>query len=94
MPEQAMVAAAGAEVEVLDSRRLGGAWVLDQVWRNIGIGAAVRRVAAGRRLDGDAVERVLFHRVAECPVGVGIRECCGDVGQDVGGRDAVGQDRV
>lgn len=64
-PEQAMVAAAGAEVEVLDSRRLGGAWVLDQVWRTIGIGDAVRRVAAGRRLDGDAVERVLFGLVAQ-----------------------------
>ncbi len=28
-PEQAMSAAAGAEVEVLDSRHLGGAWTLD-----------------------------------------------------------------
>jgi hypothetical protein len=64
-PEQAMVAAAGAEVEVLDSRRLGGAWVLDQVWASIGIGDAVRRVATGRRLDGDAVERVLFALVAQ-----------------------------
>jgi hypothetical protein len=64
-PEQAMVAAAGAEVEVLDSRRLGGAWVLDQLWRRVGIGDAVRRVAAGRRLDGDAVERVLFALVAQ-----------------------------
>lgn len=64
-PEQAMVAAAGAQVEVLDSRRLGGAWVLDQVWGNIGIADAVRRVAAGRRLDGDAVERVLFALVAQ-----------------------------
>ncbi len=64
-PEQAMVAAAGAQVEVLDSRRLGGVWVLDQVWGNLGIGAAVRRVAAGRRVDGDAVERVLFALVAQ-----------------------------
>jgi Transposase DDE domain len=63
-PEQAMVAAAGAQVEVLDCRRLGGAWVLDQVWQQVGIGAAVRRVATGRRLDGDAVERVLFALVA------------------------------
>jgi hypothetical protein len=64
-PEQAIVAAAGAEVQVLDSRRLGGAWVLDQVWGSIGIADAVRRVAAGRRLDGDAVERVLFALVAQ-----------------------------
>jgi DDE family transposase len=64
-PEQALTAAAGAEVEILDSRRLGGAWTLDRVWERLGIGAAVRRVAAGRRLDGEAVERVLFALVAQ-----------------------------
>jgi len=48
-PEQAMSAAAGADVEVLDSRRLGGAWTLDRVWERHGIGAAIRRVAAHRR---------------------------------------------
>ena len=32
-PEQAVTAARGAEVEVLDSRRLGGTWVLDRVGR-------------------------------------------------------------
>jgi len=64
-PEQAMSAAAGADVEVLDSRRLGGAWTLDRVWEGLGIGAAIRRVAAGRRLDGDAVERVVFALVAQ-----------------------------
>ncbi len=64
-PEQAMSAAAGAEVEIVDSRRLGGAWVLDRVWERLGIGAAVRRVAAGRRLDGEATERVLFSLVAQ-----------------------------
>ncbi len=36
-PEQAMSAAAGADVEVLDSRRLGGAWTLDRVWERHGI---------------------------------------------------------
>jgi hypothetical protein len=51
-PEQALTAAAGAEVEVLDSRRLGGAWTLDRVWERLGIGAAIRRVADRRRLDG------------------------------------------
>ncbi len=47
-PEQALAAAAGVEVEVLDSRRLGGAWVLDRVWERLGTGAAVRRVAVTR----------------------------------------------
>jgi hypothetical protein len=37
-------------VEILDSRRLGGAWTLER----LGIGAAMQRAAAGRRLDGRA----------------------------------------
>ena len=64
-PEQAASATAGADVEVLDSRRLGGAWTLDRVWERLGIGAAIRRVATSRRLDGEAVERVLFALVAQ-----------------------------
>ncbi len=64
-PEQAMSAAAGADVEVLDSRHLGGAWTLDRIWERLGIGGAIRRVATGRRLDGEAVERVLFALVAQ-----------------------------
>ena len=64
-PEQAAAAAGGGEVEVLDSRRLGGAWTLDRLWERLGIGAAVRQVAAGRRLDGDTVERVVFALVAQ-----------------------------
>ena len=52
-------------VQVLDSRRLGGAWTLDRLWERLGIGAAIRRVAAGRRLDGEQVERVVFALVAQ-----------------------------
>jgi hypothetical protein len=52
-------------VEILDSRHLGGAWTLDRVWERLGIGAAIRRVAAGRRLDAEATERVLFALVAQ-----------------------------
>ena len=63
-PEQALSAAAGADVEVVDSRHLGGAWTLDRVWERLGIGTAIRRVAAGRRLDGQTVERVVFALVA------------------------------
>ena len=64
-PEQATAAAAGAEVDVVDCRPLGGAWTLDRLWERLGIGAAVRRVATGRRLDGEAVERVVFALVAQ-----------------------------
>jgi hypothetical protein len=64
-PDQAVAAAAGTEVEILDSRRLGGAWTLDRLWERLGIGAAIRRAADGRPLDGAAVERVLFALVAQ-----------------------------
>jgi len=64
-PEQAAAAAHGAEVEILDSRPLGGAWTLDQLWDRLGIGAAIRRVATSRRLDGAEVERIVFALVAQ-----------------------------
>ena len=55
-PQQAIAAAHAGEIEVLDSRRFGGAWVLDQLWDRLGIGAALRLVG-GRRIDGGAAER-------------------------------------
>jgi hypothetical protein len=64
-PEEAAAAAHGAEVEILDSRRLGGTWTLDRIWERLGIGAAMRAAARGRRLDGRAVERVVFALVAQ-----------------------------
>jgi hypothetical protein len=64
-PARAVAAASGAELEVLDSRRLGGAWVLDRIWERLGIGAALHRAAAGRKLDADLTERVIFTLVAQ-----------------------------
>ncbi len=64
-PEEALAAATGMDVEVVDSRRLGGTWTLDRVWERLGIGAAIGKAAAGRRLDGAAVERVVFALVAQ-----------------------------
>ena len=57
-PEEAAAAVSGSDIEVLDSRPMGGAWVLDQLWERLGIGQAVRRTAAGRKLDPVQVERV------------------------------------
>ena len=66
-PADAVAAASGADVEVLDSRRLGGAWTLDQLWNGLGIAGALHRCAVGRRLDAEATERQLtrwkFHPV-------------------------------
>ncbi|HEX2808665.1 MAG TPA: IS1634 family transposase, partial [Kineosporiaceae bacterium] len=68
-PEQQVLlagqATATGQVEVVESRRLGGTWTLDRLWERLGIGAAIRAVATGRRLDGDAVERVIFALVAQ-----------------------------
>jgi len=64
-PEEALAAATGMDVEVLESRRLGGTWTLDRVWERLGIGAAIGTAATGRRLDGEAVERVVFALVAQ-----------------------------
>ena len=50
-PQQAITAAHTGEIEILDSRRFGGAWLLDQLWERLGVGAALHRVAADRRLD-------------------------------------------
>ena len=60
-----MAAAAAGEVEGLDSRRMGGGWVLARLWERLRIGAAMLNVARGRRLDGAAAERVIFALVAQ-----------------------------
>jgi len=43
----------------------GGAWVLDRVWERLGIATAIGKIAAGRKLEATAVERVLFALVAQ-----------------------------
>ena len=53
------------DVAIIDSRRLGGTFVLDQMWERLGIAAALRGVAEGRRLDADVVERICFALVAQ-----------------------------
>ncbi|MFN2468698.1 MAG: IS1634 family transposase [Gaiellaceae bacterium] len=55
--------AAGEELEVVDSRPFGGAFVLDVLWRRLGVGEAIARGLGARRLRTD-VERVLFALVA------------------------------
>jgi len=66
-PRSAMTdsSVASAEVEIVDSRRLGGAFVLDQLWDRLGIAEALRSEAKGRRIDADTVERICFALVAQ-----------------------------
>ncbi len=58
-PEQALAAQTPEGLRFLDSRPMGGAWVLDYLWRGLGVGAALCRVAARRRVT-PLVERLLF----------------------------------
>ncbi|MCA1698096.1 MAG: IS1634 family transposase [Actinobacteria bacterium] len=59
--------AAGAEaaegLEVSDSRPLGGAWLLDALWRRLGVAGALCSALGQRRFQTD-VERVLFALVS------------------------------
>jgi len=43
---------------------MGTAYLADRLWARLGIGAAMARVAAGRRADPGLVERVIFAMVA------------------------------
>jgi hypothetical protein len=58
-PGKTLAAVAADGLEFTESRPLGGTWVLDALWARLGIGAALRRLLAGRRLD-ESAERVLF----------------------------------
>ena len=56
-------AAGGGGFEVLASRPIGGTWLLDGLWRALGVDRALRQVLGARRFSTD-VERVCFALVA------------------------------
>jgi DDE family transposase len=58
-PARALAATAAPGLSFLDSRPLGGAYLLDGLWKKLGIDASLAGLLAGRRLDPRA-ERVLF----------------------------------
>ena len=62
-PGEALEASASEEMAFVDSRPMGGAYVLDQLWRRLGIDETLVGLLRGRRLDPRA-ERVLFALVA------------------------------
>ena len=68
-PGAAMVATSSGEVELIDSRPMGTAWVADQLWGRLGIGAQILEVAQrhagrGRRCGAVTTERAIFAMVA------------------------------
>ena len=64
-PGEAAPGGSGLEVEIVDSRRCGGAYVLDALFARLGISSALRQAAQGRRLDAGAVERICLALVAQ-----------------------------
>jgi Transposase DDE domain len=62
-PEQALSAQAPEGMSFLASRPMGGAWVVDHLWRRLGVGRAIVGVAGSRRVTS-LVERLLFCLVA------------------------------
>jgi len=54
---------AGDALTVVQSRPAGTAWLLDGLWRQLGVDTALAKVLGGRRFSTD-VERVLFAMVA------------------------------
>lgn len=64
-PAEAAAAAEGSDVEIVDARRFGGAYVLDELWHRLGIARALHQAARGRRLEGEVVERIVFALVAQ-----------------------------
>ena len=59
-PAAAAALTAPADMTFTEARAMGGAFVLDGLWRRLGIDAAIRGALAGKRLDADRVERILF----------------------------------
>jgi hypothetical protein len=94
--EQALIATAPAELELVRSVSLGGAWALDGLWRRLGIDVAIERLLGERRLDPRA-ERLLFALVANRALAPESKlGCCewlaGDVAIPGLDRGAVGED--
>ena len=75
-PAGAVAATEGFDVEVVDARHFGGAYVLDELWGRLGIARALHHAAASRRLDGEIVERVLFALVAQRCLEPGSKLAC------------------
>jgi len=62
-PGAALAATTTNGLQFVSSRAFGGAWVLDALWRRLGIDTVMTRLLAGTRRD-PATERVLFALVA------------------------------
>jgi Transposase DDE domain len=63
-PAEAVAATASGEVQIIESRTMGSAWLADRLWERLEIGKTIIACAGGRRLAGERVERAIFAMVA------------------------------
>lgn len=63
-PADAAALTGPADMTFTDSRPIGSTWVLDGLWRRLGIDTAVARALTDRHISADRVERTLFALVA------------------------------
>lgn len=92
-PAGAVAAAGGTDLEVADSRPVGGTHLLDGLWHRLGIDTAMRSLLAGRKLD-ERTERVLFALVANRALAASSKLAAVDwIGNDahIDGLDAIGE---
>jgi hypothetical protein len=82
-PGQQLATQASEELAFVGSAPLGGAWVLDGLWRRLGVDTTLRGLLADRRIDARA-ERLVLAMVANRALAAGSkRACAGWVDADV-----------
>ena len=82
------------DLEVASSRALGGVWLLDALWRRLGIGEALAGVLGARRFSTD-IERVLFAMVANRALDPCSKLACSEWAREdvaITGLDAIDED--
>src|SRR5450755_2195056 len=63
-PAEAVAATASGEVQIIESRTMGSAWLADRLWERLEIGKTIIACAGGRRLAAERVERAIFAMVS------------------------------
>jgi hypothetical protein len=65
VPGEAVAATASGEVQIIESRTMGSAWVADRLWERLEIGKVIINSAVGRRVEAEGVERAIFAMVSK-----------------------------
>jgi Transposase DDE domain len=63
-PGEAVAATVSGEVQIIESRTMGSAWLADRLWERLEIGKTIINSAAGRRCEAERVERAIFAMVS------------------------------